>query len=345
MRDDGYLMTRDLTAGRTAPLAAGAERPGDESVRVNDVWRAFGEREALRGVSLVVEAGEIHALLGPNGAGKTTLMRVLTGMLSPDRGSVEVMGMRAERLVSRGYRRLFGLVPSGDRTFYLRLSGLENLRFFGRLHGMSKRDATERAMTLLAMVGLDDVARAPVNTYSHGMQKRLSVARGMFADPPVLIIDEPTHDLDPENAERVRDLIRAVAHERATAVLWATQRLEEIRGFADRVTLLHRGEVKVTSSVPSFLAAVPDTSYLVHIRAADGSAPTAAACLVVLGPAATVDEAGDEPGHVVVTPVTGSTLGDALAPLLAAGYDVLGVREERPGVERAFLWFTREDGP
>ena len=102
---------------------------------------------------------------------------------------------------------MFGLVPSGDRTFYLRLSALENLTFFGRLHGLRRAEAIRRGMECIEAVDLADVARKPVGEYSHGMQKRLSVARALLMDPAIMLVDEATHDLDLQAARRIQDLI------------------------------------------------------------------------------------------------------------------------------------------
>ncbi len=168
--------------------------------------------------------GSCTLLLEPNGAGKTTLTRGLCGLVDPDARTVETAGT-------------VGLVPSGDRTFYLRISGLENPIFFGRLHGMRLRAARDRAQVLDA-VGLAEAANVAVGRYSHGMQKRLSVARTLLANPSVLLVDEATHDLDPEGARRVRSPVGTLA-ERGTAVLWTTQRVEGIRDFAHAVTLQH----------------------------------------------------------------------------------------------------------
>ena len=144
-------------------------------------------------------------------------------------------------------------MPSGDRSFYLRVSGLENLVFFGRLYGLRKPRAFARAWECLRAVGLEEAARIWVGLYSHGMQKRLSVARGLLSDPVVLFVDEATHDLDPEGARRIQDLM-ADAASRGTAVVWATQRLDEIRGFADQVTVLDRGAVRFVGTVPQLMA-------------------------------------------------------------------------------------------
>ena len=149
---------------------------------------------------------------------------------------------------------------SSDRSAYQRISGVENLAFFARLHGMRKRAAYARARAVLADVGLADRGDDPVNTWSHGMQQRLSVARALLTDPPVLLIDEATHDLDPAAAATVRELIAARA-ERGAAVLWATQRLDELRGFADEVTLMSDGVAAFEGTVEALAArAVPESA-------------------------------------------------------------------------------------
>ncbi|HEX6131843.1 MAG TPA: ABC transporter ATP-binding protein, partial [Actinomycetota bacterium] len=244
--------------------AVGEVAPAIEAI---GVVRRFRERPALRGVSVHVVPGEIHALLGRNGAGKTTLLRILAGLATPDEGEVRAFGEPGHRPMTRDARAVVGLVPSGDRSFYLRLSGLENLVFFARLYGLRKRRASERAREMLRWVELEDAATRAVGEYSHGMQKRLSVARGLLMEPPILLVDEATHDLDPGAAIRVRDLVTA-ARDRGTAVIWATQRLDEIRGFADRVTILHEGLVRFEGSVPQLMATTAPTRYVVQLDAA-----------------------------------------------------------------------------
>lgn len=229
------------------------------AIDVRALQRCFGQRTAIAGIDLAVRPGEIHALLGPNGAGKTTLLRTLAGLVEPTAGSVHVVGIDAAK-GPRGLRGRVGFVPSSDRSAYQRISGVENLAFFGRLHGMRKRAAFARAHEVLEQVGLADRAQDPVNSWSHGMQQRLSVARALLTDPPVLLIDEATHDLDPVAAATVRALIAERA-EHGTAVLWATQRLEELRGFAGAVTLMANGTAAFEGSVEALAArALPDVA-------------------------------------------------------------------------------------
>jgi ABC-2 type transport system ATP-binding protein len=308
------------------------------AIEVEGLSRRFGRIDALRDVSLEVAPGEIHAVLGPNGAGKTTLMRVLSGLAEATEGSVYVLDQRAGR--SRELRRQIGLVPSGDRSFYERISALENLRFFARLHGMSARSAGERALAVLAAVGLQDVARRPVNAYSHGMQKRLSFARALLTEPRVLMVDEATHDLDPAAARQVRALASAHA-ESGTAILWATQRLEELPGFAERVTVLERGAVRFAGSVSDLVAVAGVQRHL--LRFGPDSISRLDELGAALGGGGRLEPAqnGDVQDAVLVL-APDVPLGTAIATLVAAGAEIVSCRDERPPIERAFLALTTE---
>jgi ABC-2 type transport system ATP-binding protein len=306
-------------------------------VEARAVSRRFGERVALDRVSLAVDAGRIEALLGPNGAGKTTLVRALTGLVKPDEGEARVLGVDTWEC-PRELRARMGLVPSGDRSLYLRISGLENLLFFGRLHGMSKRGATARAWECLELVGLTDAATLRSGFYSHGMQKRLSIARALLTQPSVLLVDEATHDLDPEAAARIRELVRGLADEGA-AVLWATQRIEEIRGFADSVTLLREGRAAFQGTVSQLIAVAAPRRYVLRLRNGRERGPEVEAVLrEAVGGAGTIAPVDDgDPEDYLLHLTEEAVLGEALAALTARGVDVLGCREERSEIENAYL--------
>ena len=317
----------------------GSAPTGVPAIEAIGVSRRFDDKQALRDVSIAVMPGEIHALLGPNGAGKTTLVRILTGLTGPDSGQVRVLGSNEGELMTRRARSAIGLVPSGDRTFYMRLAGLENLRFFGRMHGLGAKEATERAWQVLRDVDLEEAARQPIGTYSHGMQKRLSVARALLMEPPILFVDEATHDLDPQAARRVQELV-TLARGRGTAVIWATQRIDEIRGFADRVTVLRDGSVRFEGSVPELMAVTIARRYLVHLRGDGDVLVRARAALAGSGDIAL---SGDSDGqHFLVALRDDVVLGAALAAMHEAGLSVLTCREERSEIEAAFLFLTTE---
>ncbi len=295
-----------------------------EAIKLDGLVRRFGAHTVLDGVDLVVSPGEIHALLGPNGAGKTTLIRVLAGLVDPSGGTVAKTGS-------------VSLVPSGDRALYMRISGRENLVFFARLHGLRRRAARARVEELLGQVGLADAADRPVRTYSHGMQKRLSLARALVVTPGILLVDEATHDLDPEGAVRVRGMVRDLA-DRGVAVIWTTQRIEEIRGFATRVTFLAGGRVHFQGSVDALLSHAPDPRYLVRVRNGHPDRiPQTAALQRALGSCAQVsasDGGGDE---FLLEPSAAQPFGAAVVALAGAGYQVLACQRAGAELEEAFL--------
>jgi ABC-type multidrug transport system ATPase subunit len=337
------MMSMATAVEQAAVAGIRTEPEGRTVVSISNLVRRYGPNEALRGVSMDADAGEIHALLGRNGAGKTTLIRALAGLVDPDAGDIRIFGEMRSEMQERRARQLIGLVPSGDRTLYLRISGLENLVFFARLHGLRRREAEERARVCLRQVSLDEAAaNRPVSGYSHGMQKRLSVARALLMDPPVLLVDEATHDLDPQAARTVRDLVAERAAD-GTAVVWATQRIDEIRGFARRVTLLDEGVVRFTGTVPQFMSKATARRHLIQLRGRASGIDLSRAG-VALGSLGSIAPTGEPDGeHYVLALLEHATLGEAVSRLVSRGIDVLSCREERSGIEEAFLSMTDDD--
>jgi ABC-2 type transport system ATP-binding protein len=318
-----------------------SEGGGEALLDARRVSHQFGDKPVLKDVSLTIAPGEIHALLGPNGAGKTTLIRVLAGLLHPEAGSVRVAGLDPTSN-STAFRQRVGFIPSGDRSFYLRISGLENLLFFGRLHGLRRREALRRAHDALAEVGLADSARLRVGEYSHGMQKRLAVARARLSDPEVLLVDEATHDLDPEGAHRVRELIASTAT-RGGAVLWTTQRLDEIGGFARRATVLHRGEVRFVGTVPQLTSHAPPRRFVIDtFNGPPTSSPEPTLERALAGKAALTVVGDPHSGQYVLDLAEGVPLGSALEALGEVGVRIVSCREERSQIEEAFLLLTKD---
>ena len=197
---------------------------------------------ALAGVDLDVGRGEVVGLIGPNGAGKSTLIKIIAGLLEPDRGTVSLDG--SPSLAAR--QAAIGLVLADDRGLYWRLDGRQNLEFFGRLQGLSRSEASERATVAAASVELDlDPKR--VFGYSSGMKARLNLARALMHEPPLLILDEPTRSLDPVVSEQIGRLIRAQA-DAGRAVLMSSHRLDEVAAWCDRLVVLIEGRVRFSGT-------------------------------------------------------------------------------------------------
>ena len=232
------LKRHDKRGGRT-PRADGAAVDG---VRVHALTKRFGPVKALQGVDLDVAFGEIVALLGPNGAGKSTLLRVLGTTVVPDAGSAFVAG---HDVVANppAARRSVGLVLGDERSWYWRLSGRQNLEFFSAVHGLRRREAAARAQELLEEAGLAEYADRRFDRYSSGMRARLSLARALLMFPQVLLLDEPTRNLDPVSAAEFRTRVRRLAAEQSRAVLFATHDLHEAAAMAHRIVVLAAGRV------------------------------------------------------------------------------------------------------
>ncbi|MGW7531118.1 ABC transporter ATP-binding protein [Amycolatopsis sp. NPDC054798] len=201
---------------------------------------------ALDSVDLVVEQGEVRGLLGPNGAGKTTLCRILSTVLLPASGTARVLGHDVVRDV-REVRQSVGIVFGGERGLYGRLTARQNLRFWGALYGFSGRDLKRRTDALLERLGLTGRSDDRVDFLSRGMKQRLHLARGLIADPPVLILDEPTLGMDPVAAQDFRVLVGQLRAERRT-ILLTTHDMAEAEAVCDRVTLIDHGTVLATRS-------------------------------------------------------------------------------------------------
>jgi ABC-2 type transport system ATP-binding protein/oleandomycin transport system ATP-binding protein len=217
----------------------------DLVIDVRGLTKRFGEQIAVDGLDLRMGAGEVHALLGPNGSGKTTTVRMLATLLRPDSGQALVLGhdVVAAAPAVRRHIALVGQFHALDE----RLTPVQNLTMFGRLHGMTKRNARSRALELLDRFGLADVANQPVSTYSGGMRRRVDLLAGLIVRPAVLFLDEPTTGLDPRSRNQVHEQVRAFVAE-GTSVVLTTQYLDEADRLADRVTILDRGSTIATGT-------------------------------------------------------------------------------------------------
>jgi ABC-2 type transport system ATP-binding protein len=209
------------------------------AIETTDLTRSFPSGVALDGLTLSVGEGEVLALLGPNGAGKTTTVRLLNGILSPDRGHARVLGLDPTT-DGDALRRRTGVLTE-HAGLDERLTARENLELTARMRGIDRRGAARRTSDLLERFGMADRADQPVQGTSTGQRKRLALARALLHDPEVLFLDEPTSGLDPAATRDVIDLIGALATEHGRTVILCTHFLGEAGRLADRMAVLHRG--------------------------------------------------------------------------------------------------------
>ncbi len=202
--------------------------------------RRTAER-ALDALSLQAKPGSILVLLGRNGSGKTTLLKLISAMLLPDSGSVQVGGWDTRRHGSEA-RRQVGFAITSERSFFARLTARENLEFFAALEGMPRGEARPRVTELLRQVGLENGDGKLVREFSAGMYQRLAIARALLKRPSVLLLDEPSRSLDPTAALAFQHLVRKEAAD-GTAVILASHSFEEAAGLGDELVLLNDGAV------------------------------------------------------------------------------------------------------
>ena len=217
---------------------------------VEDLRKRFGSLEAVRGVSFTLDRGEVLGFLGPNGAGKTTTMRMIAGFLEPDAGRAIIDGADVTDARLAAQNKL-GYLPEGAPA-YPDMTPASFLTFIARVRGFDGRDAATHAEAAADLVELGAAARRPIETLSKGFKRRVGLAAALLHDPPVLILDEPTDGLDPNQKHAVRLLIRRLAPEKAIIV--STHILEEVDAVCTRAMIIDRGEVRADDT-PEGLAA------------------------------------------------------------------------------------------
>ena len=275
-------------------------------IHLQKIERRFGDTRAVDGVTFHVSRGEVFGLLGPNGAGKTTTVNLLSGLLEPDAGTVRLGEWGSPR--TPACRAHLGLAPQA-LALYEALTGRENLRFFGRIYGISRRSLEVRVEEALAFTGLEERAGDRVSTYSGGMKRRLNLAAALIHHPPILLLDEPTVGVDPQTRNALFENIRSLASEGRT-ILYTTHYMEEAERLCDRVAIMDHGRILALDTVEGLLQRHGKESVLVVLR---------------------------KNGREERIPAP-----DPLEALLARGRegDLVSFRVERPDLEQVFLNLT-----
>jgi ABC-2 type transport system ATP-binding protein len=200
--------------------------------------------QALEGIDLCVAEGEIVGLLGPNGSGKTTLLKIILGLLAPTTGICRVFGRPAHCAAARS---AVGYLPEAPE-FYPFLTGIELVRFFAGLAGLAGSGREDRVREAIALVGMENASGRRVGAYSRGMKQRIGLAQALVADPRLVVLDEPTANLDPEGAAEVGGIIRRL-QARGGTVLLSSHQLEQIEDLCTRVAFLNRGRLVASGTV------------------------------------------------------------------------------------------------
>ena len=205
-------------------------------LNIDRITKQYGPKIAVDRISLTLRPG-VAGLLGANGAGKTTLMRMLCGILRPTGGSISLDGLDVS---TEGYRAALGYLPQ-DFGYYPSFTGLDFLLYMAALKGMERSHARQRSLELLELVGLSEVGRKKIRTYSGGMKQRLGIAQALLRQPKLLILDEPTAGLDPKERVRFRTIIQEQGKE--SIVLLSTHIVSDVEHIADRILMVKDGQI------------------------------------------------------------------------------------------------------
>jgi ABC-2 type transport system ATP-binding protein len=304
---------------------------GELAVATRDLRKSYGARLALAGLDLTVPSGVVYGFLGPNGAGKTTTMRLLTGLIHPDHGTIELLGRPFSR---RDRKRLFeigALIESP--SFYPFLSGRENLRALG---ATGERTSSARIEELLELVGLGERARDKVSGYSLGMKQRLGIAAALLSDPRLLLLDEPANGLDPAGIVAMRETLRHLASVGKT-VFVSSHLLAEVQQLADMIGIIAAGRLVREGAIADLL----HDADLVRVRVAPDEVAVATARLQALAGSGEVEVSDPAAGWITVRVSTGRAA-EVNRALAEAGIYAAGL-EAGSDLEELFLALTADE--
>jgi ABC-2 type transport system ATP-binding protein len=243
---------------------------GEPVLDLGDVRKSYGSVEAVRGVSLTIQPGEIVGLLGPNGAGKSTLFQIAAGLFAQDAGDVRLFGLDYRTGGSSILRRLGVVFQS--RSVDLDMTVHANLAFHGNLFGLTGKTLRERIAETTELLEIADLVKKPVRTLSGGNQRRVEIARALLNAPDLLLMDEPSVGLDPATRRHLIAHMQQVREQKGTSILWATHLVEEV-AHADRIALMQKGEITRDATPASLIEATGTTDLTEAYIALTGAAP------------------------------------------------------------------------
>ncbi|HZD09797.1 MAG TPA: ABC transporter ATP-binding protein [Candidatus Binatia bacterium] len=304
-------------------------------------WQRLARRtpaSAVSDVSLRIEKGELFGLLGPNGAGKTTLVKMLCTLVLPTRGRATVAGFPLRRAAE--IRAAVGLMVTDDRSFYWRLTGRENLRFFAALHRIHGAAAHRRVDEVLEQVAMEHHADRRFSDYSTGMKQRIALARCLLHRPRILFLDEPSRSLDPVATQRLHDLLQRLIVERDVTIFLITHDLSEAEKLCSRVAVMNRGRIRIVGQPGEMRRQL--TRYLQYDVLVDNLPPAAEQSLQDLVPDLNITATGEQFRLRFSLTTSAADLTRLLDCLRQNAVTIFSIESKAPSLEEVFTHFTAE---
>lgn len=307
-------------------------------VEIDHLSKSFGDFRAVEDISLTVSKGEVLGFLGPNGAGKTTTMRMIAGFLMPNAGTARICGHDVVTS-PRNVKNVIGYMPEGSPS-YEDMSVVAFLKFIAEIRGFSGADRDARIAKVARRLDITDVIERPIGVLSKGYRRRVGLAQSILHDPPVLLLDEPTDGLDPNQKHQVRGLIAEMSAEKAIVI--STHILEEVEAVCSRAVIIGRGKVLADGTAKDLLARLPDHT-AVCLVLPDSAAPAAAAYFRSHAPVAAVFETPEGQGRAKLrlTPKPGGIkLDEIAAAARAQNFPVVEIYQDGGNLDDAFRLIT-----
>ena len=302
---------------------------------IDGVYKCFGSRRVLNGITLSVNEGEIFGFLGPNGSGKTTTIKLMLGLLNIDAGSISICGYDVKKDFESAMKNIGGIIENPEMYKYL--TGYENLMQYARMYdGVSE----ERVREVTAIVRLENRIHDKVSKYSLGMRQRLGVAQAILNRPRLLILDEPTNGLDPSGIKELRDILKFITREEKTAVFISSHQLAELDQLCDRVAIIDRGSVIAVKTMEEIRMAGRDSTVKFYIDTDSKDE----ACEIITSLGDTVVREGERLLVTADLSADGKDLPDIIRELTLAGIAITGAEPVRASLEDAFLKYTSGGG-
>ncbi|MCD4655431.1 ABC transporter ATP-binding protein [bacterium] len=303
--------------------------------QIVDIKKCFNELVAVNSVSLHLGKGEIYGLLGPNGAGKSTIVNIITGLLSSDSGTILFQNTDCTHC-PRDFKRKMGVAPQ-EIALYEDLSAIDNLKFWGSIHGVPSRNLTAICMQTAQQVGLKDRVKDKVKTFSGGMKRRLNLAVAIMHKPDLLLLDEPTAGVDPQSRHHILEIVKNLAHE-GTSVLYTTHYLEEAETICDRIGIIDNGSVVAEGT----LAQLCDFVQVGRIACLEGHFHASEATKILQDfPGLSIASA--ESKRIVVKIDTDDNLIHFMKAIFEKQMDIHSVSVKPQSLETAFLLLTGKE--
>lgn len=303
-------------------------------IEVKNIYKQFDSKIVLENISFDIQKGDIFGFIGPNGAGKTTLIRIMTGLLDANEGSVIMGGFEVKGEAIKA-KRLLGLVPQ-ELAIIEGVSAYDNLEFFGALYGLRGKNLKGKIGEALEFVGLTDKTKEKVKKFSGGMKRRLNLAAAIMHEPEILILDEPTVGIDPQSRNHIFDFIKHINQEKDTTVLYTSHYMEEVEHLCDNIFIIDEGKEIAYGSKASVKSMISNNNK-VHVQL-DNFEPSLLEPIEALD--AIVNVSTDHEGLNLLVKAEEFKLADLLKVLEQNSAVIKSVSVDEPNLEEVFLSLT-----